>query len=146
VFSEGTIIYFTPFYFKNGNTSKNKYFIVLKLVDDKIVLGSLPTRSNKIPSFINVSHGCVNDDASSVNCYVFGSEIKICDNGFSFGLSTFCYGNEVEDYEMSILEEVYCVEGVDYEVVGVLLKNEFDGLIQCIKQSKSVKRRIQRLL
>lgn len=43
---EGNIIYFTPFYFKNGkSTAKPKYFIVLKAnVDNKGVLASLPTR------------------------------------------------------------------------------------------------------
>jgi hypothetical protein len=91
-------------------------------------------------------HGCLNDDPSSVNCYVFAPENKICDNGFSFGLPTFCYGNEVEDYELDILEDIYGLEGVDYEIKGQLLKSEFDSLVNCIKESKSVKRRIQRLL
>jgi len=31
---EGNIIYFDPFYFKNGNTAKRKYFIVLKNTAD----------------------------------------------------------------------------------------------------------------
>jgi hypothetical protein len=30
MFDEGTIIYFDPFYFKNGNAAKPKYFVVLK--------------------------------------------------------------------------------------------------------------------
>ena len=29
MFLEGVIFYFTPFYFKNGNTAKQKYFVVL---------------------------------------------------------------------------------------------------------------------
>ena len=106
MYSPGQIIYFTPFYFKNGNTSKNKYFIVLKNIQDTTILASLPTRSKKLPSFITIDHGCINDDPSCINCYVFKGGHPICDNGFSFDLHTFCYGNEVEDYEIDILESV----------------------------------------
>lgn len=42
MFTPGNILYFTPFYFKNGAPSKNKYFIVLKDVDGQLVLASLP--------------------------------------------------------------------------------------------------------
>lgn len=47
--SEGNIIYFSPFYFKNGNTSKNKYFLVLKYIENDIVIASLPTRKDSVP-------------------------------------------------------------------------------------------------
>lgn len=50
MFEEGNIIYFDPFYFKNGNTAKSKYFIVLKNVkDSNTILASLPTRRDSIP-------------------------------------------------------------------------------------------------
>jgi len=146
VFSEGQIIYFSPFYFKNGNTSKNKYFVVLKNIDDKIILASLPTRTNKIPSFINSAHGCINLDDRCFNCYLFEAGRPICDNGFCFDLHTFIYGSEVEDYELEILKSVYGIEGVDYEISGKLILKELTELRKCLMESASVKRKIKRLL
>ena len=49
MFETGTIIYFAPFYFKNGNTAKPKYFVVLKNIENKSVIASLPTRKDSIP-------------------------------------------------------------------------------------------------
>lgn len=146
MFSEGQIVYFSPFYFKNGNTSKNKYFVVLRNLNDKTILASLPTRTNKLPSFITTTHGCINIDERCFNCYLFEAGKPICDNGFYFDLHTFIYGNEVEDYEVEILKSVYGIEGVDFEVVGKLLSNELSALIKCLMESTSVKRRIKRLL
>lgn len=50
MFEEGNILYFNPFYFENGNQPKPKYFLVLKLTEDKAVLASLPTSHDHIPS------------------------------------------------------------------------------------------------
>lgn len=49
MYLKSNIIYFNPFYFKNGNTSKDKYFVVLNNDNDKIILASLPTRKDHIP-------------------------------------------------------------------------------------------------
>lgn len=146
MFTAGQIFYFSPFYFKNGNTAKNKYFIVLKTVGDVNVIASLPTRTNSVPSFLSQTHGCINYDDGCFNCYVFEGGRAICDNGFSFRTHTFVYGNEVENYEMSILKSIYPIEGVDYYIEGNLLSNELDELIKCIKESKSVYRKIKRML
>ena len=61
-------------------------------------------------------------------------------------MNTYVYGNEVEDYKMELLSSVYGIEGVDYEILGQLLENEFEALYNCIKNSKSVKNKIKRLL
>jgi hypothetical protein len=90
LFTEGEIIYFIPFYFKNGNASKNKYFIVLKKVDENIILAALPTSVNKIPSFITANHGCINYDDGCFNCYFFEANRVICDNGFAPSLAQVC--------------------------------------------------------
>jgi hypothetical protein len=146
LFSERQIIYFSPFYFKNGNTAKNKFFIVLKNINNITIIASLPTRTNKIPSFIKQAHGCINDDDRCFNCYFFEADRPVCENGFCFPLPTFIYGNEVEDYEVRILKSVYPIEGVDYTIAGSLLKSEYDALINCLKTSKSVYRKIKRML
>ncbi|MGF1565418.1 MAG: hypothetical protein ACFCUH_08625 [Flavobacteriales bacterium] len=50
MFQEATIVYFDPFYFKNGNVAKPKYFIVLKRFNEQQLLASLPTRKDAIPN------------------------------------------------------------------------------------------------
>ena len=146
MFSEGQIIYFSPFYFKNGNTAKNKYFIVIKNVENEVIIASLPTRLNKIPSFVTVPHGCVNHNERCFNCYLFEAGRKITDNGFCFDLPTFIYGDEIEDYKLETLNSVYGMEGVDYEIMGTLLNEEYNALLECIRNSTSVKRKIKRLI
>ena len=57
MYKQGQILYFEPFYFLNGNTSKNKYFIVLKQVEGKIIVASLPTSKDFVPRFIKKIQG-----------------------------------------------------------------------------------------
>ncbi len=58
-FSEGSVLYFNPFVFPDGGTPKSKYFIVLKHVGKKLLLASLPTSKDNVPSFITKFHGCI---------------------------------------------------------------------------------------
>ena len=146
MFCEGEIIYFTPFYFKNGHTAKNKYFIVLRSSANGTILASLPTSVNKIPASIMAMHGCVNHDDRCFNCYYFEAGRPVCENGFYFSRPTHVYGNEVDSYEIAVFSSVYGIEGVDYNRVGVLLPQEFNDLVSCIRNSASVKRKIKRLL
>lgn len=80
------------------------------------------------------------------NCYVFEPGKVICENGFSFNQPTYIYGSQIEDYEIDILEEVYPIPGVDFEEKGVLLQKEFQDILDCIRNSSSIKRKIKRLL
>lgn len=146
MFTQGLILYISPFYFKNGNTSKNKYFIVLKIVDNQIVIASLPTRSNKAPSLIQHEHGCNNDTERCFNCYAFLASRPITDNGFSFPVNTYIYGKEVEDYSLQILQLNYRIEGIDYEIMGTLTSQEYDDVCNCLKQSTSIRRGIKKYL
>jgi hypothetical protein len=145
VFLPGQIIYFTSFQFKNGNTPKAKYFIVLANVDDSIVIASLPTRTNSVPSFITINHGCINIDERCYNSYLFEKERVIGKSGFNFDMPTFIYGDQVEDYDLDFLEASY-IEGVDYRIIDTLVKDEFDAIIKCFKNSDSVKFKIKRRL
>jgi hypothetical protein len=146
LFTEGIVLYIPPFYFKNGNTSKNKYFIVLKLVDNQIVIASLPTRTNKAPTLLQSVHGCNNDTERCFNCYAYEAEKVITDNGFAFPINTYVYGNEVEDYLLQTLELNYKIEGVDYEIMGKLTNEEYNNLCACLKQSTSIRRGIKKYL
>lgn len=48
MYQKGNIIYFTPFYFKNGNTPKPKYFVVLSVSESETILASLPSSRDYI--------------------------------------------------------------------------------------------------
>lgn len=80
----GNILYFTPFYFKNGAPSKNKYFIVLKDVDGQLILASLPSSRIKLPHRIPEDHGCIEVPEGCINCYLFDRNRVIGQNGLLF--------------------------------------------------------------
>ncbi|AXY77462.1 hypothetical protein D3H65_27300 [Paraflavitalea soli] len=148
MFSPRQIIYITPFYFKNGNTPKPKYLVVLANESNKTIVASLTTRTNHVPSFVNKSHGCINIDDRCYNAYVFDPGKIIGDAGFFFPdpRPTFIYGNEVDDFDVTTLESVYPIEGVDYEIKDTLKQDEYESLIKCLQASRSVKRKIKKLL
>ena len=145
MFDTGNILYCDDFKFNNNDPSKAKYFIVLKRINDKLLLGSLPTRKNKIPSFIDKSHGCINRNDRCFNCYLFEPLKPICDNNFSFPLPTFVYADEIDSYDVEIIDKNYKL-GMNYKVEGKLTQKEFNALIDCVVNSTAIKRGIRRLL
>src|SRR5690554_8158991 len=91
----GQIIYFTPFYFKNGRSApKPKYFIVLKKANDKSILASLPTRKDSVPNYITSEGitGCFEHKDISFNSFRFDTKTIITKNGKCFDFPTFAYG------------------------------------------------------
>ena len=139
MYSPGRILYFDPFYFKNGNTSKPKYFIVLGAESGNAIIASLPTRSDHVPANVPIKHGCISIDSINFNCYHFEAGKSITTNNWAFELPTFIYGSQIDLYELSILKDVYQVEGVEFEKIGVLKKDEYKRIIQCFSKSKTVK-------
>lgn len=146
MYSPGKILYFDPFYFKNGNTSKPKYFIVLYNDNDNTVLASLPTRTDSVPSTIEIKHGCINSDEINFNCYHFEANRVITTNNWGFDQPTFVYGGQVDNYVLTILKDVYQVEGIEYHIIGTLKKEEYKKLIECFINSSSVKRKFKAIL
>lgn len=144
--TKGNVILFTPFHFKNGAPSKDKFFIVLEIVNQITILASLPTSVNNAPSLIDKSHGCINHDERCYNCYIYEPNKVICDTGFYFNLPTFVYGNDIEDYSITTLTAQYKIQGTHYQIMGVLLPEELQNLMDCIKNSGSIKRGIKRNL
>lgn len=146
MFQEGNIIYFDPFYFKNGNTAKPKYFIVLKNQNGKNILASLPTRKDSIPQKDEVNNGCVELPSINLNCFVISKNTEVTDCGKYFDFKTHIYGHQIDDYEISFLEEIYPTENTDYEIWGKMKEHLFTSLIDCLKNSKSVKRKYKKIL
>ena len=145
LFLPGQIIYFTSFQFKNGNTPKSKFFIVLANVNNKVIVASLPTRTNTVPSFVTVAHGCMNIDERCYNAFLFEKNRIIGEKGFFFDMTTFIYGDQVEDYDVELLDSNY-IEGIDYSILDTLRKEEFEAIISCFKNSDSVKFKIKKRL
>lgn len=56
------------------------------------------------------------------------------------------YGNWLDDFEVSVLEASYSIEGVDYEIIGELTEKELFSIITCFANSSTVKRKYRRIL
>ncbi|RRO22839.1 hypothetical protein [Flavobacteriaceae bacterium 14752] len=146
MFKEGTIVYFDPFYFKNGNTAKPKYFIVLKNLEDINLLASLPTRRDSIPKKEEVDNGCVELPDINLNCFVISNNTEVTESGKYFDFKTYIYGHQIYMYEIEFLKEVYPLENTDYQIWGQMKRQLFFSLIDCLIKSKSVKRKYRKLL
>jgi hypothetical protein len=60
-------------------------------------------------------------------------------------MTTFIYGDQVDDYDVEFFESTY-IEGVDYKILDILNDSELAAIINCLKNSNSVKKKIQRRL
>lgn len=146
MFEEGYIIYFNPFYFKNGNTAKPKYFIVLKNQDAHSILASLPTRRDSIPQKEEIENGCIELASINLNCFVLSNKIQVTECGKMFDFKTYIYGHQIDVYEIAYFKEIYPLENTDYEIWGKMKDELFNSLIDCLKNSKSVKRKYKKIL
>lgn len=146
MFAPGDIVYFSPFYFKNGNTAKNKYFVVLKNIDHKILLAILPTRRDSIPQQISVKCGCVEAPERRLNCFVLAPNIEVTLCGKSFDFTTYLYGSQIDEYDTNLMREIYPIQGKDYILWGKMKPNIFANIIDCFSKSSEVKHKYKRAL
>lgn len=104
MYEEGMILLFHPFIFKNGATPKDKFFIVLKKLDGHILLASLPTSKDHVPTDLGVRHGCIDLPERTFNAFVFlsGQNVatQIDGTSFAFKKDTFIYGADLDVYPM----------------------------------------------
>jgi len=120
VFTEGSLLYFDPFYFKSGNTAKPKYFLVLKVTADQAILATLPSSQDYVPAYQPIAHGCIELAEANFNCYIFISGQPVTTTGWAFPKNTFLYGQQIDEYPIANLLDIYPVEGADYKIVGHL--------------------------
>ncbi|MGB1283692.1 MAG: hypothetical protein ACPG44_04430 [Polaribacter sp.] len=76
------------------------------------------------------------------------SYIKLSENQFrkKFDFKTHIYGHQIDAYEFKFLKEIYPLENTDYMIWGKMKKDIFISLIDCLKNSRSVKRKYQKIL
>ena len=134
--TEGTLLYFDPFVFKNGATPKPKYFIVLANTDDGVMLASLPTSKDHVPADAEVVRGAVNIPERGVNAYVFEAGDQVTDT-YCFPRRTYVYGEQVDDYT----EEDLTAMGSTIQNLGVLKPELLADLKACLKQASNIKRK-----
>jgi hypothetical protein len=146
MYTEGNILYFTPFYFKNGQTPKSKFFVVLKIIGEKTILASLPTSKDYIPTKDEIDMGCIELADIGLNCFVISSDINITECNKRFDVQTFIYGHELDTYDLASLKSTYRIELSDYEIFGKMQPAIFSELIKCLKNSKSVKQKYLKAL
>lgn len=63
-----------------------------------------------------------------------------------FDFKTHIYGHQIDVYEIEFLKEIYPLEDTDYEIWGKMKDPLFVSLIECLKNSKSVKRKYRKIL
>ena len=146
MYTPGKLIFFDPFFFKDGSASKPKYFLVLKVFNESVILASLPSSQSHLPINQKIEHGCLEISESGINCYVFEANRPITKNGWSFKFDTFLHGLWLDDFNIAELKANYSIEGVDYQIVGELTDEELNSVINCFKNSSSVKRKYKRIL
>lgn len=148
LFEEGNILYFKPFFFEDGG-SKPKYFIVLRRTHGGVVLAGLPTSKDHVPESLAREHGCIEAPEINFNCYYFKAGRTVgrrVEAVFSFPRDTFVYGFRISEFSLMRFEEQVASGSTSIEKKGKLFEGEFDALLLCLKNSRSVKRRYKRLL
>lgn len=151
MFKEGNLLKFFPFIFKNGAGPKDKYFVVLKETDGSILLAALPTSKDHVPADIQLRGGCIELPDRQINIYIFLAKHNIAVHPdtqvpFFFDLNTFIYGADIDTYPVSVFEEQIKNGETKVELMGELTQEQFSALKDCLKESKTVKRRFKKIL
>ena len=141
MYQTGELLKFSPFTFKNGNLPKPKYFIVLGVMDEKVMMAVLPTSKDHVPADATVERGCVSIAERGVNAYVFSPNDQVTPT-FSFFKPTFVYGEQVDEYEYSYLD---AMTG-SVEHLGIIEPIIFQELKDCIKKASQLRRKYRMLL
>ena len=146
MFEPGNLLYFNPFIFPDGGVPKPKFFVVLGEVDETLLLASLPTSKDHIPSDIEVKSGCLEIPDRMVNAYIFMANEVVTDNGFFFEKNTFIYGQNIKTYNSVAFLGQTASGKVVIEKKGKLKDEVFTALKDCLKNSDSVRKRYKQYL
>lgn len=141
LFEEGKVLYFDPFYFKDKmGGQKPKYYIVLKKQVDEVVLATLPTSKDFVPSTIEKVHGCIEHPEINFNCYHFAAGQAVCTNGFGFPVETYVYGYRLQTHRVADFVKQVAEGETVITVKGQLTTEEYKAIVDCLRQSPAVKR------
>lgn len=144
MFSQGNLLLIDPFIFDNGAEPKPKFFIVISTNGDDMLVASLPTSKDHIPSDIEKAHGCIEYPQKLVSCYYLSPTRQICTNDFCFRKETYIYGEFVRTMSKQIVEKRHLDSSI--HLCGKLKEEELSSIIECIKNSSTTVRWIKKLL
>ena len=146
MFEPGNLLYFNPFIFPDGGEPKPKFFVVLGEIDETILLASLPTSQDHIPSDVEVKLGCLEIPERMVNAYTFMANEEVTDTGFFFEKNTFIYGQNIKTYN-SVAFLVQTTSGkMVIEPKGKVKDDLFTALKECLKNSDAVRKKFKQYL
>lgn len=146
MFEPGNLLYFNPFIFPDGGEPKPKFFVVLGEMDETVLLASLPTSKDHIPSDVEVKSGCLEIPERMVNAFIFMENEVVTDNGFFFDKNTFVYGQNIKTYNTIAFAEQKIAGETDVSLKGKLKEDIFAALKECLKNSDAVRKRYKKIL
>lgn len=143
---DGTLLHIPNYVFENGD-SKNKFFLLLKEVSGTQLIISLPSSIEYFPSDTTITHGCIDliDAQQTTYCFKAGY-ILDSNNNFSFSKDTYLHGCWLKEIDRTLFFQTYPIPDFHYEIKGILDQIELENIIECFKNSPSVKRRLKKLL
>lgn len=142
MFEKGNLFYFKDYIFKNGNEPKNKFFLVLKTIENGFIAAILPTKVESLPTNIEKNHGCISFPEKCICCYYIPKDIIVTDKEFSFQLDTYLYAQYVFDESEANLLSTYQIEDIEFK--GKLIEDEFDNIIKCFSNSTLLPRKFRK--
>ena len=146
MFEPGNLLYFDPFIFPDGGEPKPKFFVVLGEVDETVLLASLPTSKDHIPSDVEVTSGCLEIAERMVNAYIFMANEVVTENGFFFEKNTFIYGQNIKTYNTAIFLQQQIAKQIEITEKGKLKNDVFTALKECLKNSDAVRKKFKKNL
>jgi len=152
MFETGNLLLFKPFIFKNGAKPKNKFMMVLGHDENgHMMLASLPTSKDHVPSDMDIKSGCIDLPDRQVNVFVFqaGENVTTLQNGlssFSFDVNTFIYGSDLDTYPTATFQSQIKDKITEIVLIGKISDTIFNSLKECLKNSKMVKNKFKRIL
>lgn len=146
MFTRGNLLYFNPFFFPDGGTPKPKYFLVLAEVGNDVLLASLPTSKDHVPSDLPVAAGCLELPERMINVYALLANAPVTDNGFSFRVNTFIYGANIKTYDLGVFLSQKQNSETEITLIGKLSDSLFKDILNCLKKSDAVRNRYKKLM
>lgn len=146
MFEPGNLLYFNPFIFPDGGDPKPKFFVVLGEVEETVLLASLPTSKDHIPSDVEVTSGCLEIPERMVNAYTFLANEVVTENGFFFEKNTFIYGQNIKTYNTAVFLQQQITSQTEITEKGKLKDDIFSALKECLKNSDAVRKKFKKYL
>lgn len=145
MFEVGKLLRFDPFIFPDGGQPKPKYFIVLNNDGAGILLASLPTSKDHVPTDVTFSEGCLEIPERCINVFAFSAGQKVTPD-FAFPRATFVYGAALKLYMSA--DFVRQTEKGDIKItdLGQIDEGLFAALKECLKNSAAVRGKFKKML